>query len=83
MSRRIILWSGTVMMFLLLVSCVMSEEQIEKIATTAGEATAAAITVTAPALGLDSGAAAGVAGAVGLGVAALLKWLLPKLTKKE
>ena len=80
--NRFILLVGVVLLVLFLATaCAMTDQQIDSIASAAQRAAEVGAQIGAPAVGLDSGAAAGVAGAVGTGSFLLIRLLLKRFQK--
>ena len=71
------------LMFVLLVGCAMTEQQIDELSRSIGAAAQTGAAIAAPEVGIPGGATAGLAGAVGTVVTIGIGLLLRQLRRKS
>lgn len=68
--------------FLVIVGCTLTEQQIDDLSRSIGAAAQTGAAIAAPEIGVNSGATAGIAGAVGTAVTIGIGLLLRRLRKR-
>lgn len=76
--NKALFWASMAGIAVGLCACAMTNEQVEALAKNIGDAAQTGATIAAPVLGIDGGAVAGLAGAIGTGLYVLSRFIIKK-----